>query len=76
MTLRVGAVLRIYHFNIEGISNAKSELLGKICRHKAIDVIAIQEKHTVDNADLCRRWYMAGYVLIGAIHHKQYSVYV
>jgi len=74
MTLRVGAVLRICHFNIEGISNAKSELLGSICRQKAIDVIAIQETHTVDNADLCKRGYIAGYVLIGAIHHKQYGV--
>jgi len=57
MTLRVGVVLRICHFNIEKISNAKSELLGSICRQKAIDVIAIQETHTVDNADLCKRVY-------------------
>lgn len=74
MALRVGVVLRICHFNIEGISNAKSELLRSICRQKAIDVIAIQETHTIDNADLCKIWYIAGYVLIGAIHHKQYWV--
>jgi len=66
---------RICHFNIEGISNAKSELLGNICRPKAIDVIVIQETHTVDKADLCKRRYIADYdVLIGAIHHKQYGV--
>lgn len=74
MTLRVGAVLKICHFNIEGISNAKSELLGRIYRQKTIDVIAIQESHTFDNADLCRRGYIAGYVLIGAIHLKQYVI--
>ncbi|CAI6356987.1 unnamed protein product [Macrosiphum euphorbiae] len=74
MTRRVGTVLRICHFNIGGISNAKIELLGNICRPKAIDVIAIQETHTVDKADLYKRRYIAGYVLIGAIHHKQYGV--
>jgi len=67
------AVLRIHHYNIEIISNAKSELSESICRQKAIDLIAIQETHTVDNADLCKRGYIA-YVHIEIIHHKQYGV--
>lgn len=39
-----------------------------------IDVIALQETHTKDNEDLSKRGYIKGYLLLGAIHHKQYGV--
>lgn len=43
--MKVGAVFRICHLNIEGISNAMDELLRKICREN-VDQIAQQERHT------------------------------
>lgn len=66
----IGTVLRVCYFKIEGILNAKSELLGRICSDKDIDVIVIQETHTIDNSDLCRRGHIDSYVLIG----EQYGV--
>jgi hypothetical protein len=39
-----------------------------------IDVIALQEIHTKDDNDLQNRGYIAGYIIIGAIHHKQYGI--
>jgi len=43
-------------------------------REKKVDVIALQETHTIDNADLHKWGKIAGYNLIGAIHYKQYGV--
>jgi len=70
LTLNVGEDLRICHFNIEGISKAKCEVLTKIMNKERIDVIALQETHTKDDNDLQKRGYIAGYIVIGAIHHK------
>jgi exonuclease III len=39
-----------------------------------VDVIALQETHTIDEAELHNRGQVRGYTLIGAIHHKQYGV--
>lgn len=35
-----------------------------------VDIIALQETQTKDDNDLRKRGYIAGYVLIGVIHHK------
>ncbi|KAE9523030.1 hypothetical protein AGLY_016661 [Aphis glycines] len=74
LTLNVGEDLRICHFNIEGISKAKCEVLTKIMNKERIDVIALHETHTKDDNDLQKRGYIAGYTVIGAIHHKQYGI--
>jgi exonuclease III len=74
LTLNVGEDLRICHFNIEGISKAKCEVLTKIMNKERIDVIALQETHTKDDNDLQKRGFIAGYIVIGAIHHKQYGI--
>lgn len=42
-------------------------------RDKNEDIV-LQETHTVDDADLHRRGSIAGFVLLGALHHKQYGV--
>lgn len=42
LTLNVGEDLRICHFNIEGISKAKCEVLTKIMNKERIDVIALK----------------------------------
>jgi len=74
LTLNIGTYLRICHLNIEGISKAKCEILSKIMIDNKVDVIALQETHTTDEADLQKRGYIAGYTLIGAINHKQYGI--
>lgn len=73
-TLRLGACLRICHFNIDDISTAKSEILLKLMRNENVDIIALQETHTVDDADFHRRDSIARYVLIGVLHNKKYGV--
>jgi len=52
LTLNVGEDLRICHFNIEGISKSKCEVLTKIMMKERVDVIALQETHTKDVNDL------------------------
>lgn len=74
LTQTLDACLRVCHLNIEGISTAKSEILSKLMREEKVDVIALQETHTIDEADLHKRGQVPGYTLIGAIHHKQYGV--
>jgi hypothetical protein len=74
LTLSIGGDLRICHFNIEGISKSKCEVLSKIMNKERIDVIALQETHTVDDEDIRKRGFIQGYLLLGAIHHKQYGV--
>lgn len=70
LTLNVWEDLRTYHFNIEGISEAKCEVLTKFMNKERVDIIALQETHTKNDHDLQKR----GYVLTGAIHHKQYGI--
>jgi len=48
----LGPCLRVCHLNIESISSAKSEILSKIMREEKVDVIKLQETHTIDEADL------------------------
>lgn len=70
LTLNIGTYLRVCHLNIEGISKAKCEILSKIMISNKVDVIALQEIHTTDEANLKKREYIAGYTLIGVIKHK------
>jgi len=51
LTLNVGEGLRICHFNIEGISKVKCEVLTNIMNKERIDVIALQETHTKGDND-------------------------
>jgi exonuclease III len=45
----------VCHLNIEGISTAKSEVLSKLMKEKKVYVIALQETHTIDEADLHKK---------------------
>jgi exonuclease III len=74
LMLIIGTYLRICHLNIEGISKIKCEILSKIMISNNVDVIALQETHTTDEADLQKLKYIAGYTLIGAINYKQYGI--
>ncbi|VVC31250.1 Endonuclease/exonuclease/phosphatase, partial [Cinara cedri] len=51
LTLNIGTYLRIRNLNIEGITKAKCEILSKIMINNKVDVIALQETHTTDEAD-------------------------
>lgn len=37
-------------------------------------MIALQETHIIDDADLKKRDYIAGYLLLDSINHKQYGI--
>ena len=50
------------------------EVLTKIMNKERIDVIALQETHAKDDNDFQKRGCIAGYLVIGAIHHKQYGI--
>lgn len=51
------------HFNIEEISKSKFEVLSKIINKERVDVIALQETHTVDDEDIGKRGFIQGYLL-------------
>jgi len=36
-----------------------------------VDVIALQETHTVNDEDISKRGFIQVYQILGAIHHKQ-----
>lgn len=72
LSLSINGNLRVCHLNIEDISEPKSEVLSKIMYSERVDVIALQETHTKDNEDISKRGFIKGYLLLGAIHHKQY----
>uniref|UniRef100_A0A2S2QD57 Endonuclease/exonuclease/phosphatase domain-containing protein n=1 Tax=Sipha flava TaxID=143950 RepID=A0A2S2QD57_9HEMI len=74
LTRDIGANLTVCHFNIEGISRDKCEVLSKLMNDERVDVIALQETHTVDDKDLKKRGFIPGYVLLGSINHKQYGI--
>lgn len=74
LTRDIGANLNVCHFNIEGISRDKCEVLSKLMSNERLDVIALQETHTVDDNDLRKRGFIPGYLLLGSIHHKQYGI--
>lgn len=74
LKLNVGDDHRICHFNIEGISKTKSEVLTNIMNKERVNIIALQETHTEDDNNLQKRGYITGYMLIGTIHHKQYGI--
>jgi len=74
LTRDIRANLRVCHFNIEGISRDKCEVLSKLMNNERVDVIALQETHTVDDKDLKKRGFIPGYLLFGSINHKQYSI--
>uniref|UniRef100_A0A1B0D7V9 Uncharacterized protein n=1 Tax=Phlebotomus papatasi TaxID=29031 RepID=A0A1B0D7V9_PHLPP len=79
LTLDVGASLRICHLNVEGMSKAKSEYLARLMRDERVDIIAIQETHTISDENLRSRGSIPGYVLVDAIHsavHHGVATYI
>ncbi|XP_055714426.1 uncharacterized protein LOC129808680 [Phlebotomus papatasi] len=74
LTLDVGASLRICHLNVEGMSKAKSEYLARLMRDERVDIITIQETHTISDENLRSRGSIPGYVLVDAIHSAVHGV--
>jgi exonuclease III len=74
LTRDIGTNLKVFYFNIEGILKSKCEVLRKLMKNERVDVIALQETHTVDDKDLKKRGFIPDYLLLGSIHHKQYSI--
>ena len=71
---RVGNILQICQLNIEGISRDKSEYLTRILKDNAIDILVLQETHTLNDEDLLRRGKIAGFSVIAALHHRAYGL--
>lgn len=71
---RVGNILQICQLNIEGISREKSEYLTHVLDEQKIDVLALQETHTVDDEDLLKRGRIPGFSIIAALHHRSYGI--
>ena len=55
-TRDVGPVLKICQLNVEGLSKSKSEYLSRLCIEEEIDVLLLQETHTIDDFQLEIFW--------------------
>lgn len=58
LTLNIGTDLRVCHLNIDGITKDKFEVLSKIIISNNVDVIALMETLTTDEADSQKRVYI------------------
>ena len=70
----IGQSFRVLDINIEGISKSKSEFLSKLCIENAVDVILVQETHTVNAEELNKRGKVAGYQVVAAEFHSKYGI--
>ena len=69
-----GSSLKIFHLNIEGISQAKSDYLCRILHEEDIDVVHIQETHAHSYSDLQKRGLIPGYTLVDSIYSNIYGL--
>ena len=69
----VGSILKVVHFNAEGLSRSKCECLAKILSTHDVDVLTLQETHVEDheNSVRCK---IPGYTLVDAIDHRVYGI--
>jgi Reverse transcriptase (RNA-dependent DNA polymerase)/Endonuclease/Exonuclease/phosphatase family len=74
LTRHIGPSVRICQLNIEGISRAKCDHLQRVLIDNNVDVVLLQETHCQDDASISARGKIAGYTLIGAVHHHAYGI--
>lgn len=65
-TRKIGKQWRLLQLNIEGISRAKCEVLTRLLTEQEVDVLLLQETHTVSPEDLARRGKIYGYSVVAA----------
>lgn len=70
----IGPVIHILHLNIEGISKSKGECASKIAREHSIDVIALQETHTLTDDDISNRGLIDGYRIVAHVPSRVYGI--
>lgn len=64
MTLSTVTNNKMCQLNTEGISRDKCVVLAKIMNKvNKLDIIILQEKHTIYDVNLNKRGYIAGYIL-------------
>lgn len=73
-TRKAGSSLRIWQFNVEGISKSKSELLASELHEYDIQVALIQETHTADDEQLSTRGQIEGYDIVAYVNHRSYGI--
>lgn len=69
-----GSSLRIWQFNVEGISKSKSELLAVKLKEYDIQVALIQETHTADDSQLSSRGQINGFDIVAYVNHRSYGI--
>lgn len=74
LTKELGPCIRVCHFNIEGISRAKCQVLHRLLKENDIDLVAIQETHAESKDQLSSRGNIPGYDLLGATYDRAYGV--
>jgi hypothetical protein len=70
----IGKQLSVCHFNIEGMSRAKGEILHRIMSTNRVDIILLQETHIADEQQMHTRGRVPGYCLVTSICHPKYGV--
>lgn len=73
-TRNIGPVIRLLQINVEGISRAKSEYLGRLLIEENIDVVHVQETHAETSEDLLRRGKIPGYELLSSVDSKPHGI--
>lgn len=66
--------LIVMHFNIEGTSADKSEVLSRKAFENQVDVIAIQETHIDDAASYNNRGNVSGFKVAAYLTHRSYGI--
>jgi len=66
-------LIRIMQLNVEGLSKSKADVLSRILDDEKIDILAIQETHTLDQDQLMKRGSISGYSIAGATYHSKYG---
>lgn len=73
-TRNAGSSLKIWQFNVEGVSASKSEVLASRLQEYDIQVALIQETHTGDEAQLFSRGQINGYDIVAYANHRTYGI--
>lgn len=74
MIRRLGQTLKLCQLNIEGISRSKSDHLSRVLCENNVDLVLIQETHTINEEELQKRGKIHGYSMIGATYDSVYGV--
>lgn len=72
--ITIGRKLTVMHFNIEGTSADKSEVLSRKAFEHHVDLIAIQETHIGDGASYNNRGNVPGFKVAAYLTHSTYGI--